>query len=174
MTPGILPNWESGPQNQPRANVAVSKRSGCCLSMGGTSLLSPADAGMPCHPPNVPAMNRSGTSATSHLPAFLTIRYHFIYLLCARFITMSSRGRGQKKGDRKAPSSKAFNRQNPDGRFAQATHPPGSSYIGFIGSSGGAFSSVRWSCFVPDFSNTRVSVMGAPSTMVLGMSLIMI
>jgi len=25
MTPGRLPNWESGPQNQPRANVAVSK-----------------------------------------------------------------------------------------------------------------------------------------------------
>jgi len=24
MTPGTLPNWESGPQNQPRAKVAVS------------------------------------------------------------------------------------------------------------------------------------------------------
>jgi hypothetical protein len=35
MTPGILPNRESGPQNQPSANVAVSVLSDAELSMGG-------------------------------------------------------------------------------------------------------------------------------------------
>jgi hypothetical protein len=36
MTPGMLPNWESGPQNQPRAKVAVSKVLGAAVSIGGT------------------------------------------------------------------------------------------------------------------------------------------
>ena len=32
----MLPNRESGPQNQPKAKVAVSILAGMCLSMGGT------------------------------------------------------------------------------------------------------------------------------------------
>jgi hypothetical protein len=35
MTPSILPNWESGPQNQPSANVAVSVSGETAASMGG-------------------------------------------------------------------------------------------------------------------------------------------
>jgi hypothetical protein len=31
----MLPNWASGPQNQPRANVAVSVLVGAMVSMGG-------------------------------------------------------------------------------------------------------------------------------------------
>lgn len=34
-TPGMLPNRESTPQNQPRAKVAVSNSAGCAASMGG-------------------------------------------------------------------------------------------------------------------------------------------
>jgi hypothetical protein len=34
-TPGRLPNWESGPQNHPKAKVAVSKVKGAAASMGG-------------------------------------------------------------------------------------------------------------------------------------------
>jgi hypothetical protein len=39
-TPGRLPNRESGPQNQPRAKVAVSSSSGTPASMGGISAAS--------------------------------------------------------------------------------------------------------------------------------------
>jgi hypothetical protein len=35
MTPGRLPNWESGPQNQPRAKVAVSIVPELCVSEDG-------------------------------------------------------------------------------------------------------------------------------------------
>jgi hypothetical protein len=35
MTPGRLPNWESGPQNQPSANVAVSNFFGASWSRSG-------------------------------------------------------------------------------------------------------------------------------------------
>ncbi len=39
MTPWILPNRESGPQNQPSANVAVSVFNGAEASMGGIPML---------------------------------------------------------------------------------------------------------------------------------------
>jgi hypothetical protein len=35
MTPGRLPNWESGPQNHPIARVAVFVSAGALRSMGG-------------------------------------------------------------------------------------------------------------------------------------------
>jgi len=35
----MLPNWESGPQNQPKAKVAVWILAGADLSMGGTNPL---------------------------------------------------------------------------------------------------------------------------------------
>jgi hypothetical protein len=35
MTPLILPNQESGPQNQPSANVAISVLAGAARSIGG-------------------------------------------------------------------------------------------------------------------------------------------
>ncbi len=34
-TPGMIPNWESGPQNQPSAIVAVSICGGALVSIGG-------------------------------------------------------------------------------------------------------------------------------------------
>ena len=39
MTPGILPNRESGPQNQPSAKVAVSVFKGGEASIGGIPIL---------------------------------------------------------------------------------------------------------------------------------------
>jgi hypothetical protein len=39
MTPLRLPNRESGPQNQPKAKVAVSVLAGADVSMGGTDRL---------------------------------------------------------------------------------------------------------------------------------------
>jgi hypothetical protein len=39
MTPGILPNRESGPQNQPKAKVAVSVLAGAAASIGGLMAL---------------------------------------------------------------------------------------------------------------------------------------
>jgi len=39
MTPGILPNRESGPQNQPSANVAASVFDGAEASMDGIPML---------------------------------------------------------------------------------------------------------------------------------------
>ena len=39
MTPPILPNRESGPQNQPKAKVAVSVLIGTEVSIGGTVAL---------------------------------------------------------------------------------------------------------------------------------------
>jgi len=39
MTPSRLPNRESGPQNQPRAKVAVSIVGGTYVSIGGISAL---------------------------------------------------------------------------------------------------------------------------------------
>ena len=39
MIPSKLPNRESGPQNQPRANVAVSVLAGKAASMGGILVL---------------------------------------------------------------------------------------------------------------------------------------
>ena len=41
MTPGRLPNRESGPQNQPRAKVAVCRFPGTSRSMGGMPGRSP-------------------------------------------------------------------------------------------------------------------------------------
>ena len=41
MTPLRLPNRESGPQNQPKANVAVSVTDGLLLSIGGIDLSEP-------------------------------------------------------------------------------------------------------------------------------------
>ena len=38
-TPGRLPNWASGPQNQPRAKVAVSVSAGTAASIGGISIV---------------------------------------------------------------------------------------------------------------------------------------
>lgn len=40
MTPGTLPNWESGPQNQPSAKVAVSNVAGTVSSTGGRSFFA--------------------------------------------------------------------------------------------------------------------------------------
>ena len=41
MTPWRLPNRESGPQNQPKANVAVSVTDGLFVSIGGIVLSIP-------------------------------------------------------------------------------------------------------------------------------------
>ena len=41
MTPLMLPNWASGPQNQPSANVAVSVRAGSAASIDGSTALNP-------------------------------------------------------------------------------------------------------------------------------------
>jgi hypothetical protein len=38
MTPDRLPNWESGPQNQPRAKVAVSNVTALCKSEEGRAM----------------------------------------------------------------------------------------------------------------------------------------
>ena len=47
ITPSILPNWESGPQNQPSAKVAVFTVDGVFVSIGGTLLrIAPADISM--------------------------------------------------------------------------------------------------------------------------------
>jgi len=37
----MLPNWESGPQNHPRAKVAVCTVAGASRSMDGITLASP-------------------------------------------------------------------------------------------------------------------------------------
>jgi hypothetical protein len=39
MTPSILPNWASEPQNQPRAKAAVSTEAGISVSIRGFSPL---------------------------------------------------------------------------------------------------------------------------------------
>lgn len=40
ITPGKLPNWESGPQNQPRAKVAVSDAPERRVSISGSAVLA--------------------------------------------------------------------------------------------------------------------------------------
>jgi hypothetical protein len=61
MTPGRLPNWESGCQNQPRASVAVANLVGAALSIGG----GPACGGVAV--PFTPHPVASGNIPTSKL-----------------------------------------------------------------------------------------------------------
>jgi hypothetical protein len=46
-TPSTTPNLESGPQNQPRANVAVSIKLGTAKSIGGVFILILSKSSVP-------------------------------------------------------------------------------------------------------------------------------
>jgi hypothetical protein len=58
MTPGKLPNWESGPQNQPRLKVAVSNVPDWCMSEEGRPMpdLGPLDNRVILSPPFIETM----------------------------------------------------------------------------------------------------------------------
>ena len=49
ITPLMLPNWASGPQNQPSANVAVSVWVGAAASRGGIAALNPPNRSPTTH-----------------------------------------------------------------------------------------------------------------------------
>jgi len=72
-TPSRLPNWESEPQNQPRANVAVSVCVGAAASIGGMvpfrAMISPLSA--VCH--GVHADNMTNKGATANFNIILAI-----------------------------------------------------------------------------------------------------
>src|SRR3972149_4094370 len=69
-TPGRLPNRESGPQNQPRVNVAISVTVGAAASIGGAAAPDDARADGPLlfSPPRSPTRTIPARMATATPP----------------------------------------------------------------------------------------------------------
>src|SRR5579871_6013483 len=56
----MLPNWESGCQNQPSAKVAVSTATGAARSIGGTGIRATGARSQPASQADAPASNPQG------------------------------------------------------------------------------------------------------------------
>jgi len=79
MTPSILPNWESEPQNQPRANVAVSTAAGVRESINGFSGVMPG-VGVPLPAPEQDA-STTGKPKITAINICLTISHLHTYII---------------------------------------------------------------------------------------------
>lgn len=64
----MLPNWESGCQNQPRANVAVSTTAGAAASISGTGIRVTVGCSQPVSEADIPASKPQGQRFMKYLP----------------------------------------------------------------------------------------------------------
>ena len=76
QTPGNAPNWASGPQNQPSANVAVSSPAGASASSAGPPVFSAAMAMGASSGSGRPQAAAPPRSAASAIAIVFRIRRH--------------------------------------------------------------------------------------------------